>query len=1114
MSGGLAASASSLAGINYALEGDHLPIQKHRLEEIARINKNREPRKDEFSKKTVAKTAAARRRALEECADYFKRTAHIDHRQIWYGLCLDDTEAEVHCMNFLEDYVTNAKKRVVLTGEHMDLEEVRSITSAKSVVQFWDTLIGEANSTVLQEKRDQDPKNRTKWVLSNSGRKPTAGYAGAVSRIRKWIQDTLADKLNLTLHQTFEKKEATPDDIMMVINTIWNNPRDIDRDERLRVAFHSTILIGALGGFRPGAIECLKYKDIDVEMMNTSNGRALTAKTKVNQNKLRTGTCSKGQAEFVDFSATFVPEKRICVVSLIVARALADQAFDAGYQSFEEVLNRPNFDGTHWVPLRWKTEMLERPIFPINYNQFVEIWNRAWLVSGARDQVRLYSIRVGTGGRIDEHHSNAIRNYVMSNTDRVYECSYLPRHLKIDLLKTNFAASGTAENSDEIFEMLRRASLKSDPNAPLYPTHEDIEKVKQGQVFRDLQAAYDQVRKIASSNSPGVKRARARVYAHLNRAKKVIVKRRREEYFTQVDRLRASGRSAAELASESQEVIPETKSCSLGASRAIGKFLEQPELGGEKRQHYYVEVICAYLTLRPASVEYLVGALSTEGMGSGDQDGDKTVRDVRPEPFTNGNPTHCLLGCEQSFTRRNSLTRHVMQNHGVTFGLQFECPECLRLGIRPAALIGSVLEWSIHVEMCHGKGFAPTMDAERATQITSHRARNHLPKELARCLICNAHFCTGSGFSRHFHNRHIGKDLSAPLPCPECHRQGNSDIIWVNGVEEWLQHSRVIHAFDSIRGVKMSQDDADPELLHIPKESRVKSSWGKTSRRPITPSEKEKRLERRRIQQRAYKERLRLRQNAAKEPGSQCGSPSDAPQAITHLAERRSRRVVESIQTWDGSDETSQCGDEFAEDSDDPFDAGDMTKASDSDTLFEDGVMPGLGNILSESLSSDDDFLEKSNDIGASHSTSRAQPLAFNDVYDDLYPANILSSDNTFAENTDYGEPMLQTPTRSEGILPPAVGTDLHQAFDEAMFQCGKGDSPSETEPYGAIPWMISTDSGQELPSEQVSGCVADAPKPDTAAVGTLNVSENFSFFTTSHRPKRNVPVYFSLREL
>lgn len=116
---------------------------------------------------------------------FFARTAHIDHKQIWYGLCVDDTVAVRHCQDFLEDYVSNAKRRVVLTGEYMDKEEVRSITSAKTLLLFWDTLVGEANSTILQEKRDEDPGNRSKWVLVNSGKKPTAGYAGPVSRIRK-----------------------------------------------------------------------------------------------------------------------------------------------------------------------------------------------------------------------------------------------------------------------------------------------------------------------------------------------------------------------------------------------------------------------------------------------------------------------------------------------------------------------------------------------------------------------------------------------------------------------------------------------------------------------------------------------------------------------------------------------------------------------------------------------------------------------------------------------------------------------------------------------------------------------------------------------------------------
>lgn len=84
---------------------------------------------------------------------------------------------------------------------------------------------------------------------------------------------------------------------MLVINMIWKRPRDIPCDQRLRVAFHSTVLIGALGGFRPGVIECLKYEDVEVAMIRGPEGPVLVATTKLTHNKQRTGTCASAQNE-------------------------------------------------------------------------------------------------------------------------------------------------------------------------------------------------------------------------------------------------------------------------------------------------------------------------------------------------------------------------------------------------------------------------------------------------------------------------------------------------------------------------------------------------------------------------------------------------------------------------------------------------------------------------------------------------------------------------------------------------------------------------------------------------------------------------------------------------
>lgn len=67
---GLAGSARPSLEIDYALPGNHLPVQQHRVEQLAVLRKKHaKPRLDEYSKRVIPKTAAARRRAIEECAE-------------------------------------------------------------------------------------------------------------------------------------------------------------------------------------------------------------------------------------------------------------------------------------------------------------------------------------------------------------------------------------------------------------------------------------------------------------------------------------------------------------------------------------------------------------------------------------------------------------------------------------------------------------------------------------------------------------------------------------------------------------------------------------------------------------------------------------------------------------------------------------------------------------------------------------------------------------------------------------------------------------------------------------------------------------------------------------
>lgn len=71
------------------------------------------------------------------------------------------------------------------------------------------------------------------------------------------------------------------------------------------------------------------------------------------------------------------------------------------FESVEALLSRPALESVDFLPLDWKEEMLDRPIFYLADRTFYDLWHRNWLVSGSRLPPRFYSMRIGAGGRLD-----------------------------------------------------------------------------------------------------------------------------------------------------------------------------------------------------------------------------------------------------------------------------------------------------------------------------------------------------------------------------------------------------------------------------------------------------------------------------------------------------------------------------------------------------------------------------------------------------------------------------------------------------------------------------------------------------------------------------------------
>lgn len=104
----------------------------------------------------------------------------------------------------------------------------------------------------------------------------------------------------------------------------------------------------------------------------------------------------------LSFSITVVPCSAICLVTLLVAQALKDDAFEAGFESLEEIMTRPDTAALDTLPLHWKSGMADKHIVPLKYPVFSQIWHHSLHVAGLRDDnQRPYSLRVGDGGRLD-----------------------------------------------------------------------------------------------------------------------------------------------------------------------------------------------------------------------------------------------------------------------------------------------------------------------------------------------------------------------------------------------------------------------------------------------------------------------------------------------------------------------------------------------------------------------------------------------------------------------------------------------------------------------------------------------------------------------------------------
>ncbi|KAI8681927.1 C2H2-type domain-containing protein [Fusarium keratoplasticum] len=698
------------------------------------------------------KTLALQNRVWTEWTQ-FAEAGELDSDETWLQLCAGSHDAVNIFESFLEMYILNSETSVPCLGPD-EYKTKRDVNSAATLQDVWSALVRVANDDVLKPFRYQPNANAQHFTLRYSTRGGVeSGPAGLVGK----LIPGLADRLGLTRRQQFVKKETTAEDLLLVLQTVWERASDIPCKPSQRVSFSGNVILGGIGGWRYESLRRVKYKDIEVGWLRDPADPTKVrpvASIHVRHVKRHEDEIERDQSASLTFGITRVPIKSICLLSHIVAMAIYNDAFATKFTSCEEVLYPKILleDHIDYVPLKWKDDILDQPVFPLDYKTYWRIWYRVLIVAGLREGLRPYSIRVGAGGRLNGALEPALRSYIMGNTEEVFRKSYNPVDQRHSLMTV--AYKELTGGCDEIIAKLHQSFTKRDCYAPIYITEEEW---KGFESRNDITQWRKELNSLPNRSSKEAKRIQSRIQYVKKVLEQELIKRRRDEYFETADRLRSEGQSTTHL-HERRPRRPGPKQNELSSKMAEDL---SPLFLAEDSTKRFADELVRYLRQAP------------------DQDPPQDPKDAEAtRPKADSTTPRCLI-CNKNFARKSGLTRHVNLEHSEDFRKPFYCRECEFSGQKQLIAAG-LSAWSNHVEQYHGKLHTPN------------------PVTPAHCLLCDKTFSTG-GFSLHLKRSHaqLGH-FETSFPCPECRRLGTDDLI-VN-LDQWILHVRNTHDGGAVPG--------------------------------------------------------------------------------------------------------------------------------------------------------------------------------------------------------------------------------------------------------------------------------------------------------------------------
>lgn len=104
---------------------------------------------------------------------------------------------------------------------------------------------------------------------------------------------SLAKEFNLATDVMVEKVEATAEDVILILDTLWERADDIPCDDDVRLDFNAITVIAALTGCRPGVLGRLTFGQFRLAYVRDPRDRSrirLVASIELERNKQRRAT--------------------------------------------------------------------------------------------------------------------------------------------------------------------------------------------------------------------------------------------------------------------------------------------------------------------------------------------------------------------------------------------------------------------------------------------------------------------------------------------------------------------------------------------------------------------------------------------------------------------------------------------------------------------------------------------------------------------------------------------------------------------------------------------------------------------------------------------------------